>query len=146
MESNRVGHLEGTYKDHWDQLPDYFRANQKLKHSREGIIQISSSILTGRGHQHLCQCLTTLSEKRTFLVSALTLPRYSSVPFPHAVYREQSLVSLSLVPLLRSSGWGCGLWAHLERAPGPWARMAPEEAGQDHYGLVKPQAPTWRSF
>lgn len=26
------------------------------------------------------------------------------------------------------------------RGPGPWAWMAPEEVGQDHYGLVKPQA------
>lgn len=32
--------LEGTYKDHQVQLPDYFRANQKLRNVTEDIIRM----------------------------------------------------------------------------------------------------------
>ena len=33
--------MEGTYKDHLVQLPDQFRADQKLKHAIKGVVQMS---------------------------------------------------------------------------------------------------------
>ena len=43
MKWNGIGvvQLEGTIKDHLVQLPDHFRANQKLKHAAEDFVQIS---------------------------------------------------------------------------------------------------------
>ena len=37
----RLFQLEGTYKDHQVQLPDHFRADQKLKYVVKGIVQMS---------------------------------------------------------------------------------------------------------
>jgi len=36
-EQNSIVQLEGAYKDHRIQLPDHFRANQKLEHMTEGM-------------------------------------------------------------------------------------------------------------
>jgi len=35
-----LSQLEGTYSDHLVQLPDQFRADQKLKHVIKGIVQM----------------------------------------------------------------------------------------------------------
>jgi len=40
MEWNRLFQLEGTYNDHLVQLPDQFRADQKLKRVIKGIVQM----------------------------------------------------------------------------------------------------------
>lgn len=40
MEQNRTFQLQGTYNDHIVQLPDQVRADQKLKHSFKGIVQM----------------------------------------------------------------------------------------------------------
>jgi len=36
----RGGELEGTYNDYLVQLPDHFRADQKLKYVIKGIVQM----------------------------------------------------------------------------------------------------------
>jgi len=36
----RILQLEGTYYDHLVQLPDHFRADQKLKHVFKGVVQM----------------------------------------------------------------------------------------------------------
>lgn len=41
-EGRREKLLEGTYRDHQEQLSDHFRANQELKNVTEGIIQMLS--------------------------------------------------------------------------------------------------------
>lgn len=40
IEQNRVVQLEGTYKDRQVQLPNHFRANQKLGYINKGIVQM----------------------------------------------------------------------------------------------------------
>ena len=39
-EKNRIIQLEGTYNNHLVQLPDHFRADQKLKHIIKGTAQM----------------------------------------------------------------------------------------------------------
>ena len=40
MEEKERVELEGTYNDHRVQLPDHFRADQKLKHVIKGVVQM----------------------------------------------------------------------------------------------------------
>ena len=40
IEQNRNFQLKGTYNNHLVQLPDHFRADQKLKHIVKGIVQM----------------------------------------------------------------------------------------------------------
>ena len=37
---HRIVHLEESFNNHWVQLPDHFRVNQKWKHINEGIVQM----------------------------------------------------------------------------------------------------------
>lgn len=77
IEQYRLAKLEGDIKDHWVQLPDYFRANQKLRHVIEGIFQMAlehdrhevSTTFQGRLFQHL----TTLIVKQCFLMLSLSI-------------------------------------------------------------------------
>ena len=39
-EQNRLFQLEGTYSDHLVQLPDQFRADQRLRHVIKGLAQM----------------------------------------------------------------------------------------------------------
>lgn len=41
MEKNKIIQLEETFKHHWIQQPEHFRANKKLKYVVEGIAQTS---------------------------------------------------------------------------------------------------------
>lgn len=40
LEWNRKFQLEETFKDHPVQMPNHFRANQKLQHIQEGIVHM----------------------------------------------------------------------------------------------------------
>ena len=41
MEWNGIVQLKGTYSDHLMELPDHFRADQKLKQGIKGVVQRS---------------------------------------------------------------------------------------------------------
>jgi len=87
-------------------MPDHFRADQKLKHVVECIVQMPLNRLgastTSLGS--LFQGLTTLSVKKCFLVSRVILPWHSFQPLPHVPSLgtgEKSSAPPSPLPLLR---------------------------------------------
>lgn len=67
MEENRTVQLESIYKDHWVQLPDRFRANQKLKRSIKGIVQLPLAHCTNNhlARKHVLSIHVTTLAKRT---------------------------------------------------------------------------------
>ena len=53
IEQNWIFQLEGTYNDHLVQLPDQFRADQKLKYIIKGMVQMSLKHWQAWGINHL---------------------------------------------------------------------------------------------
>ena len=103
----RVGQLEETYNDHQAQVPDHFRAGQKLKHVIKRVVQMPLKHWQAWGIDHLSRpvpVLTTLSVKKCFLMSSLNLPWCSFEPLPRIrslEHREKSSAPPSPRPLLR---------------------------------------------
>lgn len=84
-EWNRTLQLEGTSKDHLVQLVAYLRANQKLKHITEDIVQMPLEQWQAWSFNHLARrpipfdCLHgEVSRNLAYLISDLTILRVHS--------------------------------------------------------------------
>lgn len=77
IEQNMVGDGIGQdriFKDHLVQLPDLFKANQKLKHAIESTVQMPlSTDRDGTSAGKLFQYLKTLMVKKFFLMFSVSL-------------------------------------------------------------------------
>jgi len=71
--------LEGTYNNHPVQLPDQFRADQKLKHIIKGNVQVPHKHWRAWGIDDLSRKPVPVSDqplvKKCFLMSSLSFPR-----------------------------------------------------------------------
>jgi len=83
--------LEGTYKTHLVQLPDHFKANQKIK-AYQVWKALSKCLLNTDRHGisttslgNLFQSFTILTIDKCFLTARLNLLCCSFVTFPHAL-------------------------------------------------------------
>lgn len=109
IEQSRLFQVEGTCNDHLVQLPEQFRANQKLKHVVKGNMSkclLNSdkpgALTTSLGN--LFQCLTTIVVKKCFQASSLNLPWHSFEPYPQVLSLdtwEKRSAAPSVLPLLR---------------------------------------------
>jgi len=86
--------LKGTYNDHLVQLPEQFRADQKLKHIIKGIVQMPLKHRQLWGIDRLSKqpdpVFDTLSVNKCFLKSNLNLPWRSFEPFPCVFWLDPS--------------------------------------------------------
>jgi len=84
--------MKWIYKDHWVQLPDLFKDNQKLKHINEGIIQMHPEQTQDINHLSRFDHPVPIWPPPAQICAVLTLP---SIPRSRAWH-------LPLQPLLRA--------------------------------------------
>ena len=120
-EQNRLFELEGTYNDHLVQLPDQFRADQKLKHVK-GILQMPLKQWQAWGIDHLSRKHVPVLDHR---LGKEVLPNVQSEP---------PLVQLWAIPTLPVTGYqGEELSTSLSTSPPQEAAESNEITSQLYY-------------